>query len=339
MQTPVTKPRDVLTVTLACGQYDRVRGLMDRSIGIAGCNVVPVAMESEDLFPRVVDRADFDISEMSLSSYLVQVSRGDGAYIAIPVFPARGFRHSGIYIRTDRNITQPKDLEGRNVGIPEYQMTFGLWVRAIFADQYGVDIGAIRYRTAGTNQSGRVERLPLELPATLDVKTLGPTATLDAALLTGDIDAILSPTPPRSFTDGNPLVRRLFPDSHEAERAYYKESGFFPILHVMGIRKELVERHPDLAANVYRAFCEAKRVAFAELARMMRSSVPYISIPWAETTWSDAVALMGADYWPYGVGANRAQLEAICRYSTAQHLSRRTLTIGDLFVPSTLELA
>lgn len=311
---------------------------MDKSIGIEGYTVVPVAMDSEDLFPRVVDRADFDISEMSLSSYLVQVSRGDGAYVAIPVFPSRGFRHSGIYVRTDRGIAAPKDLERRNVGIPEYQMTFGLWIRAILADQYGVDIGSIRYRTAGTNKAGRVERLPLELPASMDVKPLGTTATLDAALLAGEIDAILSPAPPRSFTEGNPLVRRLFPDSAAAERAYFQSSGFFPIMHVIGIRKTLVERHPDLAANAYRAFLEAKRVALAEVARMMRASVPYLSIPWAETTWADAVALMGADYWPYGVGANRAQLEAICRYSTEQHLSRRTLAIEDLFVPSTLEL-
>jgi 4,5-dihydroxyphthalate decarboxylase len=311
---------------------------MDRTIGIAGCNVVPVAMESEDLFPRVVDRADFDITEMSLSSYLIQVSRGDGAYVAIPVFPARGFRHSGIYVRADRGIAAPKDLERRSVGIPEYQMTFGLWVRAILADQYGVDVDAIRFRTAGTNQSGRIERLPLELPASLDVKTLGPTATLDAALLAGDIDAILSPTPPRSFTQGNPLVRRLFSDPAAAERTYFEETGFFPILHVMGIRKELVERYPDLAANAYRAFSEAKSLALAELARMMRSSVPYFSIPWAETTWADAVALMGADYWPYGVAANRAQLDAICRYSTSQHLSRRPLSVGDLFAPSTLDL-
>ncbi len=332
------KPGRVLTVTLACGAYDRVRGLLDRTIGIDGCTVVPVIMEAEDLLPRVVGHADFDITEMSLSSYLIQVSRGEGAYVAIPVFPSRGFRHSGIYVRSDRGITNPKQLEQRLVGIPEYQMTFGLWVRGILADQYGVDTNAIRYRTAGTNTAGRIERLPLELPGSLDVRPLGAEATLDAALLAGDIDAILSPTPPRSFSAGNALVARLFADSASEERAYYRRTGFFPIMHVMGIRKELVAQHPELAANVYRAFSEAKARAFVELGRMMRASVPYISIPWVENAWADAIALMGSDYWPYGVGANRAQLDAICRYSTEQHLSRRTLTIADLFAPSTLEL-
>ena len=328
----------MLTVTLACGSYDRVRGLLDKTIGIEGCTVVPVAMEAEDLLPRVVERADFDISEMSLSSYLIEVSRGEGAYTAIPVFPSRVFRHSGIYVRAGSGIAAPSDLEGRLVGIPEYQMTFGLWVRGLLADQYGVDTNALRYRTAGTNTAGRIERLPLELPSTLDVTSLGPTATLDAALLAGDIDAILSPTPPRSFAQGNPLVRRMFPDFAAVEHAYFRETGFFPIMHVIGIRKELIAQHPDLAPKAFRAFSEAKTRALAELTHMMRASVPYFSVPWIESTWADAIATMGADYWRYGVDANRAELEAICRYSTAQSLSRRTLTIADLFAASTLEL-
>jgi 4,5-dihydroxyphthalate decarboxylase len=326
----------VLTLTLACGRYDRMRGLLDGTIGIDGVNVIPVAIESEDLFPRVVGRADFDISEMSLSSYLVQVSRGEGAYTAIPVFPVRGFRHAGIYVRSDRGIAVPKDLEARLAGIPEYQMTFGLWVRGILTDQYGVDTNAIRYRTAGTNQAGRVERLPLELPGSLDVKPLGCTATLDAALLAGEIDAIFSPTPPRSFSAGNPLIRRLFPDPVIEERAFFTQTGFFPILHVIGIRTELIAAHPDLPVAVCAAFERAKTAGLADLEQMMRSSVAAISVPWIEDTYQRALALMGADFWPYGVAANRAQLEAICRYSTEQHLARRPLTIDDLFPASTI---
>jgi 4,5-dihydroxyphthalate decarboxylase len=329
----------VLKLTLACGPYDRVRGLLDKTIGIDGVDVVPVPMESEELFPRVVSTADFDISEMSLSSYLIEVSRHEGAYDAIPVFPSRGFRHSGIYVRSDSGIATPRDLEGRLVGIPEYQMTFGLWVRGILADQYGVDTDALRYRTAGTNKSGRVERLPLELPDGLEVRPLGAGATLNAAILAGEIDAILSPSPPRAFTDGDPNIRRLFPVPQIEERAYFTKTGFFPIMHVIGIRKTLVAEHPELAKNVYEAFSAAKAAAFADLARMMRSSVNYISVPWVEDAYHDALALMGDDYWPYGVPKNRPQLDAICRYSTEQHLSRRPLTIGDLFVASTLNLA
>ena len=327
-----------LTVTLACGTYDRVRGLLDGTVGVAGCTVVPVAMEAEELLPRVVGHADFDITEMSLSSYLIEVSRGSGAYTAIPVFPSRGFRHSGIYIRTDRGIASASDLAGRLVGIPEYQMTFGLWVRGILADRYGVDTDSLRYRTAGTNQAGRVERLPLELPPHIDAQPLGAGRTLSEALAAGDIDAVLSPTPPRCFTDGDPHIARLFPDSQAEERAYFEQTGFYPIMHVVGIRTSLIEAHPSLAAAVYDGFQAAKTRAFDELARMMRASVNYISIPWVEDAWQHARALMGADYWPYGVPKNRPQLDAICRYSTQQHLSRRPLAIADLFVPSTLNL-
>jgi 4,5-dihydroxyphthalate decarboxylase len=328
-----------LSVTLACGTYDRVRGLLDGSVGITGCTVVPVPIVAEDLLPRVVGgRADFDITEMSLSSYLIEISRGDCAYTAIPVFPSRGFRHSGIYIRTDRGIRTPKDLEGRLVGIPEYQMTFGLWIRGIFADEYDVDTDAIRYRTGGTNQSGRKERLPLELPHALDVAPLAPGRSLDDALAAGEIDAVLSPSPPRSFTSGHPEVARMFPDSQTEERAYFLQTGFYPIMHVVGIRTELLAQYPDLAASVYHAFAAAKTLGFEQLATMMRASVNYISIPWVEDTWQQAIALMGPDYWPYGVARNRAQLEAICRYSTHQHLSRRPLTIADLFDPTTLTL-
>jgi 4,5-dihydroxyphthalate decarboxylase len=275
---------------------------------------------------------------MSLSSYVIQVSRGEGDYVAIPVFPSRGFRHSGIYVRADRGITQPKDLEGRLVGIPEYQMTFGLWIRGILSDHYGVDTNAIRYRTAGNNSAGRVERLPLEIPSSLDVRPLGPGATLTAALAAGEIDAILAPTPPRCFTDGDPNVRRLFPDSGVEERDYFAKTRFFPIMHVIGIRKELVAASHDLAERVFRAFGEAKRRGFVELTRMMRASVPYISIPWIADEWAATIALMGPDYWPYGIGPNREQLDAICRYSTEQHLARRPLTIEDLFAASTLNL-
>jgi 4,5-dihydroxyphthalate decarboxylase len=327
-----------LTVTLACGTYDRVRALHDGSVGIAAATVVPVAIESEDLFPRVVSRADFDITEMSLSSYLVEVSRGAGAYTAIPVFLSRGFRHSGIYVRADAGITAPKDLEGRPVGIPEYQMTFGLWVRGILHDQYGVDTDALRYRTAGTNRAGRVERLPLELPPSMDVQPLGIERTLNEALLAGDIDAILSPSPPLAFTAGDPNVARLFPDAQREERAYFERYGFFPIMHVVGIRKELVAQHPGLAAATFAAFTEAKRRAYVKLDHMMRSAVSYIGMPWIENAWADVLALMGPDFWSYGVPANREQLEAICRYSTEQHLARHPLRIEDLFVPSTLSL-
>jgi 4,5-dihydroxyphthalate decarboxylase len=320
-----------LTVTLACTPYDRVRALLDGSVGIEGCTVVPDAMRSEDLFPRVVDRADFDISEMSLSSYLVEVSRGVGAYVAIPVFPSRAFRHSGIYVRTDRGIATPADLRGRTVGIPEYQMTHGLWVRGMLADEYGVDTSAIRYRTAGTNEAGRKERLPLQVPPELDVRPLPAGATLNEALLAGELDAVISPSPPRAYVAGDPRVGRLFEDYGTAERAYYAKTRFFPIMHVVGIRRELVAADPGLAGRVAAAFATARDRALADLAEKARAGAPPFALPWFTESLEATVRLMGTDYWPYGIERNAAELAAICRYSREQHLSARELTLADLF--------
>jgi 4,5-dihydroxyphthalate decarboxylase len=309
---------------------------MDGRVTVTGATIAPVVLPSEQSFPRAVTRAEFDVTELSLSSQLLQVSRGDAPYAAIPVFVARAFRHGCIYLRADAGITTPRDLEGRLVGVPEYQMTLALWLRGILADDHGVEVNAIRYRTAGTNQAGRRERLPLELPPSMDVAPLRAGSTLNAALLAGEIDAIFSPTPPDAFLAGDPRVMRLFPDPREAAIAYHRRMRFFPIMHVMGVRRDVLEKHPEIGRALLDAFEAAKRVALTKLEADSRKSSPATMLPFAAEDWSDAKALLGDDPYPYGVGANRAQLEAICRWSFAQHLSRRLLTVEELFDPATL---
>jgi 4,5-dihydroxyphthalate decarboxylase len=325
-----------VTLTLACGAYDRVAPLLDGRVGVAGARVIPVPMPSEQSFPRAVTRAEFDVTELSLSSQILQVSRDEGAYVALPIFVARAFRHGCIYLRADAGIATPRDLEGRLVGIPEYQMTLGLWLRGILADDHGVAVNAIRYRTAGTNQAGRRERLPLELPPAMDVAPLPPGSTLNAALLAGEIDAIFSPTPPDAFTAGDPRVVRLFPDPRAAAIAYHRRSGFFPIMHVMGIRRDVLARDPGLGVALLAAFTEAKRLALAEWRAKLASSSPATVLPFLAEEWAAMEALLGPDPYPYGMAANRAELAAICRWSHAQHLSRREVTLEALFDPATL---
>lgn len=326
-----------ITLTLACAPYDRVRPLFDGRVRVEGVEIVPVPLASEQSFPRAVQRAEFDASELSLSSQLLQVSRGEGDYVALPVFVSRAFRHGAIYLRRDAGIAGPKDLEGRLVGIPEYQMTLGLWVRGILADEHGVDVNGIRYRTAGTNAAGRRERLPLELPAGMDVAPLGEGDTLNAALLRGALDAVFSPTPPDAFAAGDPRVVRLFPDPKAAEIAYHARTGFHPIMHVIGVRAAVLARDPGLARRLYEGFAEAKRVAVAEWDRALRASAPPAMIPWLPQAWEEARAVLGPDPWTYGVSANRAELEAVLRWSAAQHLARRRLAIEEVFAPGTLD--
>ena len=325
-------------LTLACWDYDRTRALLEGRVGVAGWRIDAKAQPPEETFPRAVADAPFDVSELSLSSYLMQVSRGEGAYIAIPAFVSRAFHHGAIYVRTKRGIETPKDLEGRLVGVPEYQMTMALWVRGILGDEYGVDFRKIRYRTGGANKPGRKERLALELPEDMDVAPIPEGSTLNELLLAGELDAVIAPTPPDGFTAGDKAVRRLFTDPAAEERAYYARTGLFPIMHVIGVRRTLADEHPGLAADLFRAFVEVRNLAMREHDLTARSSANRMLLPWFADQWEATKDLMGEDFWPYGVAENRAELEAICRYSHEQNLGRKRLSVEALFAPETVEL-
>lgn len=327
----------MLTLTVACAPYDRVRALFDGRVRIPDVRLVQVPIHSEQSFPRAFSRAEFDVSELSLSSQLVQVSRGEAAYAALPVFLSRAFRHGCIYLRRDAGIASAKDLEGRRVGIPEYQMTLGLWLRGILADDHGVDVNGIAWRTAGTNAAGRKERLPLELPPGMDVRPLPEGANLNDTLLAGEIDAILSPTEPRAFAAGDPRILRLFPDPRAAAMDYHRRTGFHPIMHVLGIRQDILARAPWLAPRLQAAFTEAKQLALAEIEADLRHSSLTQMLPFRAEEWAATKALLGPDPWTYGVAANRAELAAICRWSHDQHLSRRPLTVAEIFAPGVEE--
>ena len=325
-------------LTLACWDYDRTRALLEGRVGVAGWRIDAKAQPPEETFPRAVADAPFDVSELSLSSYLMQVSRGEGAYIAIPAFVSRAFHYGAIYVRTKRGIETPKDLEGRLVGVPEYQMTMALWVRGILGDEYGVDFRKIRYRTGGANKPGRKERLALELPEDMDVAPIPEGSTLNELLLAGELDAVIAPTPPAGFTAGDKAVRRLFTDPAAEERAYYARTGLFPIMHVIGVRRTLADEHPGLAADLFRAFVEARNLAMREHDLTARSSANRMLRPWFADQWEATKDLMGEDFWPYGVAENRAELEAVCRYSHEQNLGRKRLSVEALFAPETVEL-
>ena len=325
-------------LTLACWDYDRTRALLEGRVGVAGWRIDAKVQPPEETFPRAVADAPFDVSELSLSSYLMQVSRGEGAYIAIPAFVSRAFHHGAIYVRTKRGIETPKDLEGRLVGVPEYQMTMALWVRGILGDEYGVDFRKIRYRTGGANKPGRKERLALELPEDMDVAPIPEGSTLNELLLAGELDAVIAPTPPDGFTAGDKAVRRLFADPVAEEQAYYAHTGLFPIMHVIGVRRTLADEHPGLAADLFRAFVEARNLAMREHDLTARSSANRMMLPWFADQWEATKDLMGDDFWPYGVAENRAELEAVCRYSHEQNLGRKRLSVEALFASETVEL-
>lgn len=325
--------------TFASGIYDRLKPIHDGTVKVDGCDIVPVVMKTEFIFPRALQREEFDIAELSASSYLMQTGRDQSRYIAIPVFVSRAFRHRSIYVRTDRGIETPKDLEGKRLGVPEYQTTVSLWLRGILQERHGVDFTRIRYRTGGLNEAGRKERLPLTLPSHMDVQPIAGHLCLSDLLASGKLDAVFGPNPPTPFVERSPLVRRLFPDYPSVEAEYFRETGFFPIMHLVAIRKAVVEDHPWLPAALFRALCEAKRQAFVALRDAARRPANATVLPWLLAELERTEEVMGSrDYWAYGVAPNRAELETLCRYSHEQYLSPRPLTVEELFEPTTLDL-
>lgn len=332
----MTKP---LTLTFATYAYDRMRPVLEGRVAIEGCHVAPVVLTSEDLFPRVVQRAEFDVCEMSMSSHLMQVSRGEAQYTAIPAFASRAFRHDCIYVNVDAGIDKPKDLEGKRVGVPEYQATLCMWVRGILQDDYGVDFRTLKYRNGGINAPGRKERLPLALPGEIDIAPIPEGATLDGLLARGELDAVIAPQVLKCFAAGDARVRRLFADPVAEAKAWHAKTGFFPIMHVVGIHTTLLEEHPGLAARVFAALAEARDVAYDELTQIAEYGSSTFMLPFFASGLAETRALMGDNWWPYGVAANRAELETMFRYSHDQHLAERLLTPADVFAPETLDMA
>jgi 4,5-dihydroxyphthalate decarboxylase len=323
-----------LTISLACCDYDRTRAVFDGRVHIEGCEAITVAMPPEEAFHRAFKYQEFDVTELSLSSYMNVQSRAGSPYVGIPAFVSRLFRHSSIYIRTDRGIDRPEDLKGKTVGVPEYQMTAALWVRGILQDEYGVKPSDIKWRNGGLEEGGREERAPLHLPPDVELKSIPKDETLAQHLGEGKIDALISARAPSTMYT-NDRIRRLFPDSREAERAYYKKTGMFPMMHMIGVRRTLAEKHPWLPVNVYMAFLKAKALCYEEMAEIGHL---YSTMPWPVYELEEVRALMGHDHWRYGIHENAKEIEAMTRYSFEQGLSARKLTAEDIFAAPTCEL-
>jgi 4,5-dihydroxyphthalate decarboxylase len=322
---------DKITVTLGCQSYDRIRPIMDGQVRIEGCNTVVLPMKPDECFYRAFTNAEFEISELSASSYVMAVERGDFPYIAVPVFPSRMFRHSSIYVRRDAGIRQPSDLRGRVIGIPEYQMTVGLWVRGLLSDVYEVKPQDLRWRTGGLEMPGRKEKQAFKPPPGLDVQPIPVEKTLTGMLLEGSLDALISAIRPSIWRLTNSIAR-LFPDYRRAEQQYFRETGIFPIMHVLGVRRDVVERYPWLPASVYKAFDQSKAMCMTALEEFGTLAV---TLPWLIPELEETQELMGENFWPYGIEENRKSLETLTRYVHEQGLTSRHISIDELFAAGT----
>lgn len=325
-----------LRLTLACGDYDRTRDLAEGAIRPDGIDLTYLRLPVEETFFRMLRHQEFEVAEMSLSSYVVSLRADPAPFVALPVYTSRMFRHGCVYVNRDAGIESPEDLRGKTVGVPEYQLTANVWIRGILADQHGVPVAAVRYRTGGQETPGRIEKAELDLPDRIRVEPISQSQTLSAMLVDGEIDAIYSPRMPSPFARRDPRVGRLFPDVVEAEQAYFAATGIFPIMHVVVIRRDVYESSPWVAQSLYKAFLQAK-VAAAD--RLYDTSALRFMLPWMIQQLEQARELLGDDFWSYGLDANRDGLATFLRYHHDQGLSPRLMRPEELFAPEALEAA
>jgi 4,5-dihydroxyphthalate decarboxylase len=317
-----------LPLTLAISYYDHVADLADGRVTAEGIDLTCLTLQIEEIFFRFLSYREFDASEISLAKYTSLISQGDETLTAIPVFPMRIARHSSIYVRRDGPVKEPADLKGRRVGVPEWAQTAAVFTRGFLVHQYGVDLGSIEWLQAGVNQAGRHEHVQLSLPAGIAVTPV-PDKTLSAMLVTGEIDAAITAHPPDCFLEGHANIRRLFEDFMEVEKRYVRETGIFPIMHTIALRRELFEQNPWIAMNLLKAFEDAKRRSIKR-ALFVGSCFP---IPWGYELARRAQEFLGEDYWPYGIEPNRVTLNAFLQYAVEQGVCHRKLEPEELFPP------
>ncbi|MDQ0304979.1 4,5-dihydroxyphthalate decarboxylase [Ancylobacter polymorphus] len=323
-----------LRLTMSCWDYDRTRALMDGSVKPDGIELTCLSLSVEETFFRMLRYREFDVSEMSLSSYTVSLFKEERPFIAIPFFPSRFFRHSSIYVNADSGIHEPKDLVGKRVGCPEYQMTAPVWIRGVLSDEYGVPVESVTYHTGGEEEPNRSEKLKLDLPDRIKVEPIAAGKTLSAMLRDGEIDALYTARKPSSYTGPNGPVRRLFEDYVPVERDYYARTGIFPMMHIVAIRREVYERNRWIAQSLYKALVSSQAKTYHDL---QQTAALKTMLPWAVAHLEDTEAHMGKDFWPNGFEKNEDTLNVFLRYSYEQGLSKRLLDARELFAPETLE--
>lgn len=322
-----------LQLSIAMGDYDRNRALYDGRVQIDGVDPVYMLQNPEEMFFRSMRSRDYDISELSFSSYLVKHSRGECPYIAVPVFLSRAFRHTSLYARKDR-IKRPEDLKGKRIGLPEYQLTANVWARALLQDDYGVRPEDVTFVRGGIDTPGRPEKIALQLPPGVRVEPAPEGVTISDLLDRGEIDGFMAPRPPSKHVLKNPNVGWLFDDPTATAKDYYKRTGVFPIMHVLGVRKELAAQHPWLPGALLKAFTQSKAAA---LELLEDTSATKVTLPFVEEQLKAARETLGEDFWSYGVQGARRTLETFVRHHHSQGLSPRQVPVEELFHPATYE--
>jgi 4,5-dihydroxyphthalate decarboxylase len=316
-----------IQLSMAIGRYDHVADVVNGRVRPEGIDLTAMELPIEEIFFRTFSFGEWDISEFSMAKYVSLVGMATAPFRAIPVFPSRVFRQSAFYVAPGGPIRGPEDMAGRRIGVPEWAQTAGVYARAFLQHQCGVRLADIHWVQAGVNQVGRHEKVNPSLSAGVRIEQVHD-RSLNDLLLAGDIDGIISAREPAGFVAGDPGIVRLWPDYRSIEEGYYRETGVFPIMHAIVINNATLDRYPWVAMNLLRAFEEAKANSLRRLSSIVNSSV---AIPWAQEAYHRAQTVLGEDFWPYGIEANRRTLEAFLQYCGEQGVTQRTVSVEELF--------
>jgi 4,5-dihydroxyphthalate decarboxylase len=328
-----------LPLTLALGPYDHTRDVTDGTLRIEGVQLRTLDLPIEEIFYRFTLHREWDASEMSMGKYIALRSQDDISVMALPVFISRAFRHSMFYVREGSAIKRPEDLQGKRIGIPEWAQTAGIYGRGYLSDYVGIKLTDIEWIQAGVNEPGRREKVKLNLPAGLQVRSV-PERSLNDMLLAGELDAIMTARPPAGLGQGHgQKIVRLMPDSQAAELQYFKDTSIFPIMHALVLKGPVLDAHPWVAMNMYKAFLEAKNRSMERLSDVTASHAP---LAWMADYTERMRGIFGEDFYPYGIAPgrggdiNRKTLEAFLKFGFEQGVCQRRLEVEELFPPQVL---
>ncbi|MFK7911212.1 MAG: ABC transporter substrate-binding protein [Akkermansiaceae bacterium] len=327
-------------IKIAGYDYDRVRAIMDGQVGIEGADV---NFNVEDVYAANASafgpERKYEITELGLIPFIVKYINDDFRdYTIIPVFISRIFRHRNVFVHVDSGIEKPEDLRGKRVGTPGYGTSANTWILGFLLDEYGVKADEMQWIETNKDSQGstlKTDSKKYFLPDDFPIVKGPPDVDESELLLSGGCDALITAITPKAFLDGNPKIKRLFPDAYAAEKDYYKKTGLFPIMHVVAIRTDSIKANPGLPKTVFKMYSKAKQKAYANLETTTSLKV---TLPWVTQEFEDTRKLMSKNYWPYGIEANRKELEAVMRYTHEQGLVKHHLEFEELFHPSTLEL-
>ena len=322
-----------IDLTVAMAYYEHVADLAAGRVKVPGVSLRWLELPVEEIFHRFIQFREWEVSEMSMGKYVSVIADGDDSMVGLPVFPSRVFRHSAIYVRTGE-VTEPAQLRGKRIGVPEWAQTAAVYSRALLAHDWGVPLTEVDWYQAGVNQAGRIEHVELHLPPGIQLTPV-PGRSLNEMLLDGSLDAALTAHPPASFLGGDPRVSRLIADPVKAEEEYATRTGIVPIMHVVVVRRDVVDRHPWIAGNLMTGFAEARARSVARLAAGPAGPGSRVPLLWADEALARTRAAFGGEPWPYGVDANRTTLEAFTRWAHEQGVTRRKVGIEELF-PATV---